>query len=342
MQGLLTGTSENVLTLTSEEDAWKFLENLQKEDFTLPRDISFGDWCNLTIYLKGEKWSSSITTSIFPVFEQLQQSVNHAYAKAKYSKKVKLTKEEKEQLEIIIKVSEGSSDTETKINWTALGKACISKMTNKQIFSLLVIIALLFTGTVAHKDHLQNTRDIQIIKEANEDKKAVLESMQFMSEQETTRMTMLVELAHKNEITNDALKDSSILHKQLVKTSTKATTSKVNGVELTKEQAEILSKSPKTEPTPKQINGVFEVLSLDWKSEPHKISLRRVSDKLIIAPSFQLPWLSENAKEVMKNTEWNESGPKYLQAKINARFSKGKVVDAELVDVDPIEPVKKD
>ncbi len=336
--GVLGHLSQNIITLKSEDDAWKLLEQLQDNRTPVPDDISIGDWCALNICLEGEKWESSLTTSIFPVFEEFQSAVYHAYAEAKYqNKKQKLKKEEKEALEIIIKVTKGSSKTQTSFDLATIAKACVNKMTSRDILIAVVVIALIWGGTTVYKDYVQSVRDTRIIELTNQDKKAMLESLQFMSQEETKRMEIYSKAVQTNPLVQSVTEDAVEVHQQMLKSATKAEASKINGVYLQKEVAQELVKTTKEEPKPSQINGTFQVLNLDW-SEPHQITLKRIPDGIVVRAAFDLQWLSDESKEIIKNTEWKEDGHKVLSAQINARIIKDKIVSAELISVSSSAP----
>src|SRR5690606_13867462 len=97
----------HALVIESEDDAWDLLEKLQSDDFETPDDIVFGEWAALSIYLKGGKFQSSLTPSVFPVFQKLQKEVYRTYSQCKYGYRTKsLTKEERERLEIVIHVGD--------------------------------------------------------------------------------------------------------------------------------------------------------------------------------------------------------------------------------------------
>lgn len=329
----ILGEKENVFLLKTEDEAWDFLAKLKDNEFQLPDDIAFGDWANLQLYLKGEKWHSSLTTSVFPVYEELQRSLNKAYAIAKYdSKGKKLSREEKELLEIVIKVGPGSSDTDTKYDLTEIAKELIKKMGKRELLIIILSMVLTYGGTTMYRDYMQNTRDIRIIESQNSEKKAMLENIRFLSEEETKRTEILRDIIIKNHTAQKILEDSQKIHKEMLKSATHADTTKINGVEIEKHIATELIKTGKEKATPLQINGTFQVLGLDW-GDPNQISLRRISDGVTVKAVLDLDLLSKEAKVLIRDTEWREDGKEHLNANINARIAKGKIVSAVLASV---------
>lgn len=329
----------NAFRVDSEEDAWTLLQNLQKADYAAPDDIVFGDWINLEICLQGEKWKSSLTPAIFPVFETLQRTVYRAYAEAKYgNKKQRLTKEEREKLEIIIRVSEGSSIIDTLVNFGEIAKAAVDNMESKHITIAIVVAVLTIGGTTVHKHHIQAVKDTRQQELSNDDKKATLEALQFAGEQETERMKILWQAIESNELAKSVFDEAEDLHDDMLRSATKAEKSKIEGVELDGEIAQELVKSKRVKPEPLQINGFFQVMKLEWHSATlADITLKRVEDGMVVKAAFDLAWFNDEHKEIIKNAEWDEENPKVIKANINARISQeGRISDAELARVDAV------
>lgn len=329
----------NVLILNNEEDAWELLANLRDDNYRPPDDILFGDWINLEICLQGEKWNSTITPSIFPVFETLQTVIYRAYAEAKYgNKKKRLTKEEREFLEIIIKVREGSSIFETISNLKEIAIEGAKNMESKHILIGILTIALLYGGTTAYRYHLEYVKSIRVAELENEEKKAALESLKIAGEQEIARMKIMQDIVNNNKLAQTVYEDSEELHNSMLRSSTKAENSIVDGVELDQETALELTKSKRVKPEPLQINGHFHVMKLEWHTSTlAEITFRRVEDAMIVKATLDLAWFDDTHKEIIKNAEWDEKNPKIIKANINARISKdGKVTNAELVKVEAV------
>ena len=206
-------------------------------------------------------------------------------------------------------------------------------MSGKEILIGVTILALAWGSTTVIHDYLQTQRDIQIAHITSDEKKALLQSYQFMSAEETKRMEIFAKAMSENELAQGALDDSSHLHKEMLKSATKAQNSEINGVKLDQAIASELVKAPQESPQPQQINGTFEVLNLSWE-KPNTITLRKIDDGRIVKARFDLPLLSQESKDVIKNTEWKENGKRHLEAKINARVVKGRVVTADLVSAE--------
>lgn len=325
------------LIIKTEDEAWELLENLQKDSYEAPNDIVIGDWCRLELHLQGKIWDSTITPSLFPVFQSLQKIAYHAYAFAKYGdKNKKLSNQEKDALEVIIRVTGGSSNQSSGLDLIEIAKAYVDKMDGKQALIGVLLIALAYGSTTIHKNSVESAKEVRLAELNLQDKqvfiKALLEDHKFASEQEIKKMELFNRAMQRSEMVRPIEKEIDNLHFNMLKSATKAEESTISGVHLEKELAKELVKGIRVSPKPVQINGIFQVLKLSWGT-PHQITLKKLDDNLIIKANFDLSWLSEESKRIIKNAEWEENGNKLLVADINARMSKDKIVNAELIRV---------
>lgn len=330
----------HAFSLNSQEEAWEFLEQLQNEDFPVPDDIILGEWANVKIYLKGDKFHSSITPSIFPVFQSLQKEINRAYADCTYGDRLKkLTNEEKEKLEAIIYIQEGSSLTETAIETLNLLNGCLSKMTKRQVYTIALSALLIWGSTTAFKEYLHSKAEIRKLELENQEKKDLLETFLTLSEQETQRMALVADIAQKDEIVRGIFEQSESLQSEKLKAATKGEESNICGIPLNQDQAEELSKTNKEKPEPQRIDGTFQILNLNWDNVGRdniryaEIRLKRVSDGATVTALFGNDYLSEESLELIKTAEWDKDGYRLINAQINARVLRGKIIDADLMTV---------
>ena len=100
-------------TISNENDAFTFLETLKSLDAEAINDVevSFDGWPVLDIVLKGKDYNSTITPPIMVGLIEFQKALYRSFALAKYNSVNinKLTNAEKDELEIKVSVSQGSS-----------------------------------------------------------------------------------------------------------------------------------------------------------------------------------------------------------------------------------------
>lgn len=325
----------DAFVINSEDEAWELLERLQNDDFEAPEDIFVGDWANLRVYLRGQKFDSSITPSVFPVFQRLQKEIYHAYSDCAYGYRLKrLSNEEKEKLEIIIHVSGGSADTETKYNLNDIIGACVGKMTPKQIFTIAIIAIVVWGGVSAYGEYVQSKANTRILEIENEEQKELLRHIEAAGELDLKRMELVASISQTNDIARHIYEQSDDVQREKLRAATKAESSEISGVELNQVQAEELSKTKREKPQPQRIDGAFQILNLNWDSVEHaEIKLKRITDGLTVTAVFSKDYLNDEAKEIVKTSEWDEQGYRLIRAQINARVLRNKIVDADLMRV---------
>ncbi|HBT4804125.1 TPA: hypothetical protein MB363_003702 [Klebsiella quasipneumoniae subsp. similipneumoniae] len=108
------------IVIENAETFWDVVDDFLQQEAEhpgadIPADIDFQGWPNLHINVKGEKFHSSLTSSMVYGLASMHESFQRAYALAKYgtSNLQRLTNEDKQSLDIIFKIKEGSTDSET-------------------------------------------------------------------------------------------------------------------------------------------------------------------------------------------------------------------------------------
>ncbi|STQ68424.1 MULTISPECIES: hypothetical protein [Hafnia] len=89
--------SKQEVVINSEDEAFAFIEQYVS-GYSLPENVSFGEWPNLKFKLTGKKFNKSLTPSVMKGFIEMQAQINKSYALVKYGvpDPRKLSKEEKE------------------------------------------------------------------------------------------------------------------------------------------------------------------------------------------------------------------------------------------------------
>ena len=105
-----------ITKIESENDAFALLrEIVEGEKIDETQSIELVNWPRFVIRIKGEQFNGTIPTRIMPSLLELQKEVNKAYCLAVYGEEStrKLTKKDREKLELVVKVDKGSSWFET-------------------------------------------------------------------------------------------------------------------------------------------------------------------------------------------------------------------------------------
>lgn len=111
-----------MITISSEQDFLSFISSLindkqidlNQRDFKLP-NIKFEGYPSLLFNVKGKTYSSTLTTPLLNALTGVTDEIQRAYCLLKYktSNLQRLTTEDKEKIDIIFKIKEGSSEGES-------------------------------------------------------------------------------------------------------------------------------------------------------------------------------------------------------------------------------------
>ncbi|MDA8479931.1 hypothetical protein NNO04_14625 [Citrobacter sp. Awk 4] len=150
--------------IQSESDFDSFLasmlsrKDLDSDEFEFP-DVEFKGWPTISINVKGDKkrYSSSLTASMLFGMAELTNEIQKAFTVIRHDthNRQKLTNPDKNLLDIVYHISEGSSQADGESDAIVNGavsvlKEAIGKMTGRQALCAVVAIVIA-TGTVGWK-----------------------------------------------------------------------------------------------------------------------------------------------------------------------------------------------
>ncbi|EKN3571945.1 hypothetical protein ACX1H4_13950 [Yersinia enterocolitica] len=163
--------------ITSAEEFWALMsELLQKEELTTEDfDIRFEGWPVLFIKVNGEKFNSSLTGSMIAGMSSMNESFQRAYAMAKYGvpNLQKLTNDDKKSLDVVFKISEGSTESCTDWSCTAnnalnvLQESMSGMEGSEKMVVLLALITALTLGGCYYLNRRSKDKETDALASAN-------------------------------------------------------------------------------------------------------------------------------------------------------------------------------
>lgn len=155
--------------ITCEEDFINFLdevkgEHLDSEDFVFP-EVTFSGWPVLDINVKGPRYHQTITSSMVFGMSILNEEIQRAFATIRYGSQnlQRLTNEDRQKLDIVFSITEGSSDAEgitDKVINAGLSflRDSMSGMTGWQ--KMVVVIALVGAVSTCGFHYITTSADV--------------------------------------------------------------------------------------------------------------------------------------------------------------------------------------
>lgn len=314
----------HTLRISNEDEAWAAIESTLAGE--LPEGISsieFDGWPTLTLHLHGQKFHGSITTTVMESLIEVQKNLNRSYAKIRYDKSDArhITDEDRDQIELVVKVSEGSSDLTAALE-SALEKIAINvadKMTPEQLIISILGLALMYFGHSYFKSAQDaKTKEKQIDADIN------------AKEEDTKRFKMMADAITKVATLKEVREDADDSHDALMRAAASAEKAEILGVDIDPDVARQLIKTKRERSKDVRLDGMFTVTVAD-KSNPLDPRCRLVSDKGIefMAMVIDDDWTVEQ-KSKFHAAFWDN---KSIGLLVNAKELRGNIVLASVVGV---------
>lgn len=325
------------IVIRSEEEAYEWLERASKGDVAPYGTIKFEEWATFNLYLKGEKFERSLTPTVMKSLIEFQRGIYHAYASAKFGNPSKrLSDEEKDDLEVTVKVNPGSSDLD--IDYTTVATKLVEqmagKMTGSEILIAVVSIAVLWFGRSAWNSYLESRKEIKLAEIADEGQRATLEALNFSSEQETARARIIAELSNRDERIGEIARIAANTHTEVVRAISTASAARIEGTNIDPQLAEYLTSNPRRVSSDARLDGQYRLLKLDWSDpDAFKVKVFNVITGLHVDAVVQDDTLSGRYKDALREAEWSRAP---VNLKITARaIGDNTYKDAVIIHAEP-------
>lgn len=331
-------TTNQPIKISSEDDAFELLFAVREGAIDIDGlEYKFEGWPRFSVRLQGDAYNSSITPSIMKAFLELQANIYRSYALTKYnSPNVRLlTAAERSELEIIVKVEQGSSilGVDLQAVLEKVSGDLVGKMDTKHIVLTVLGIALVWGGASSYKAYLDSRVQIRQIESKSEEQKALIEHLKFSNEQETERLKLIKEIVDENPSVANVAALADDTRAEVLKRSKDANTVEVQGVELTGVEADELSKNARRKSEEIRLDGQYRILSVDSSNpDEFKVKLRCLRSGVEFTARVQDRTLDGKHIEALKNGEWMRAP---VRLNINAKDLDGQIKDAVVINAQP-------
>jgi hypothetical protein len=321
--------------IKSEEDAFKYLQQILDNEIDLEKDkIKFEGWPYLTLYLKGDKFDSSLTPSLMRGFLELQKGVNRSYCLVRYGTPNTnvLTKAERDELEIKVKVEGGSTTAGVDLQnmLTSIGEKVVDKMDPTTLAITLVSLALIWAGKSSYASYLENRRKIRETEVKSEEARELLKGQQFLSGQETLRTELLTQVMLNNINVNNVSKVADDTRSALIKELGTTDRSVLQGIDVDGEMAAELAKNARRKSIDVAFNSMFRILLVD-STDPQtfKVRLRNINTKDEFNAKVQDYSLDSKYIKALQYGEWSKTP---IQLVISAKSKDNEILHATVLE----------
>lgn len=320
------------IVIRSEDDAWQTLESTLRDQIQLPKDewlIRFKDWPTIEYRFEGERWRSSVPTRVMPAILDAQRDLYRAYARIRYGTDDarRLTDEERETLEIVVTIGEGSSKFTTALEnaMNYLVEGALAKMGPRELVVTIIGVSLVVGSNFAWKDWLRYKQQAHDI-----------DARVALSKEETRRLELLTEARKVQPTVQAAYQDTLQSRSQLLRSLDDQDQFQSSGIQIPGNEAAQLARAPRETAQDVRVDGVFRILGVTDRGSSFRLQVRRMEDGSEMAVDAHDAVLSHDMRTALKEGQWTRR-PVYLA--INARLLHGRytsaaVVHAELLTTD--------
>lgn len=333
---------QNII-IRNEQDAYDFLRQIYETE--LGNDVSklhvqFEGWPKVQVKLTGKKYQSTITPSIMKAFLKLQDGLYKAYALAVYAdSKHRLTDEEKKALELVIKVSQGSSNFFDNIDINETLNNLLQNMNSEYLLVAIIFGLLCYFGRDSYQSYLDYKKEAQtteLMANSKKESEEHLERMtdKLLAEQKANREFMRSLIEEKPELKEIATEAREI-QREFFKQTSDADEIEIQGITVTGEQAKELAKKRRMPPAREfeeiRLDGMYRILNVNTELDTgFKVSIRNeVSGQELIAEVQDNTFQSQYKKAI--ETATFEKRPVELDINAKQKVANGTIYDVVVI-----------
>ncbi len=268
-------------------------------------------------------------------FIELQGLVHRSYAIAQYGTEDtrKLSKEERDELEIEVKVEEGSSIFEVDFQSVLMkfaetaGTAMTPEMTAVTILGL----GVLWVGKTSYTGYLNYRKEVRMSEAKTEEQREVLTGILEQSKQETARLETLTKLLIKQPALEQISRQTYDTKTEMLRGFSTAEKATVDEVTFSGEVAKELVTNARRKAVEKRLDGFYRIVRVDSSNpEEFRVKVRKHRSSQEFEAVVEDTSLDSEKKEVLQYAEW-ERTTVYLN--INAKVLDGEIKQAVILGV---------
>lgn len=316
--------------IDSEEKAWRLLEKLVNDE-PMPENflIKFDNWPKHHLKFSGRDWHGSVPTRIMSPLLELQRDIYRAYTTVCYNTTNlrRLSNEDRDILELVVKVEEGSSDFKTNLHeqLNVMALKAIDKMDSKHIAITVIGVALTFTSGSVARDWISTRQQEKQIEQTIE-----------LSKQETERLKVFANAEKKAPDLTEIKEDAIASQNRILKAAKPGDEVTVSNITLDSTEVADVVQEERARSKDIDIQGMFRVLSNDTTSTAgFKIKVSRINDGATFNAIVPIE-LDSDQQNLIRDAEWSK-GAKLVNLSMTASLLRGKVSDAVIYSATEVE-----
>ncbi len=303
-------------------------------------DLKIEELKDFSMHLVGKKFHQTITPSVMKGFIDLQSAIYRSYAQIKYDDTsiLRLTKIEKDELELEVKVIDGSSGF--GFDWqevlSKIVENTVGKMNSKQAFISVLVLILSFAGYSTTKEYLTAQKETRLAEIANEkdsnEKQERLATIALLTNNDGEDTSAILEKAAKVVPSTTAItEEAKYANHSLIKSAQAAEIIEFNDgeVKLSGDAARELTKTSPSKWADVRVDGIYHVINVDSShSAKRKIRIRNIETQEEMLAVLENDTLDQKYLDIIQDAEW---GYVPVELRIRAKELNGRYKEAEIL-----------
>ncbi len=332
--------------ISNENDAAAILQELLDNPKAVDiHNIEIKDWKHFTIYLQGEKFDNSLTPTVMKGIIELQRAIYEAYALTVYNDKNinRLSRQEKQDLELKVVVYEGSSLLDIDVNGIAAKflEGTVDKMNSGQSVMLIMAFLLLYFSSSALKhflDYRQAIKEKEMeTEQTKSSQEAMVDAVKNIVEAHTEKDKKVLEVLEKAIEQNPRVRQIEQTAIQTANTLVRSTRNADNVIindvaEFSGDTAEYLTRAPKLDWQPIRLDGRYRLLRVNSSdSRQRKMTLLNLDNGRELTAILEDNTIGSRHLQLLGEAEWNLHP---VELKVKAKMKGNQIKDAEIMSVE--------
>lgn len=325
--------------IESEEDAWKLLAQFVNGEVELDDapQFEFKGWPEIEVYLPGTPIKGSISPTMMTAFIELQKAIHRSYqlVSSNSADLRALTTHEREQLEIRVKVGEGSSEYDIDLGQIIqrIGLEAVAKMDGNTIALTILGVAVIIGGVTAFRAWLGHKAEQRKAELNTDEQRAVLNFQTALVDSTATNMRILAAAMQKQPLLDDVEGVTEPARTQLIKSLGEEGGGRAFGVNLDAREAQEIASQKRQQSETVRLAGNYRVIKVDTSvADGFRVTLGDDTNDREIVASMQDALISEEHKTAIREAEWKKR-PVYVE--LTARKLRHRIVDAVVLSASP-------
>jgi hypothetical protein len=237
-----------------------------------PSNLVLGDWVRIQIKLPTGEINSIITPPYMEAFLEIQKQLFQlaAFLKTGVANTRELTETEKQELSIIVRVTEGSSYLDSPLA-KKIEKAIsmmVGKMDGKQAVIVFLGVSLIAGSAWGVTSYLENEKEVRLAEIKSAEHREVLQNLSFANKAQVEVFTKVLDvLENIGENGRRAARAALAANDALVRAASKTTQSEIQGQPLSAGAAESLRATTRKETKPRIVTVDMRVVRWDTTND---------------------------------------------------------------------------